>query len=388
MEEEKKIIDLEEYNKIRENPYEYILKWADKNLICVGRQAFKIIALQPSSLFLPDVSSSIISNISNFVIGNPGDGKSSLSKMYAKLCFNPLVRRKITEADLIATVSDMKWVSIAVEDLAQSANDDYGVIKAFEGILGEERSIAKSTLRDKYLGEVKGIALFGVTPQDLETFAKELESGLLSRCVVTLIKLTREDRKKISEFITLHAGDSEHIKELNKLENIVIEFYEELKMILRGKHKEYLEKTFGKDNNKPVIPSIKGYKIQDSFKKQLLHKWNAISNRMQDNGQIPNNRDLFTYYKFLVSLSFLNIHRREHTDGILVPNEEDHKIALELALENMKWKWAIPLALKYNRRATNYLAFEKLINDGLPEAVKDVMISTSPYGKYLMDKNV
>jgi hypothetical protein len=154
-------------------------------------------------------------------------------------------------------------------------------------------------------------------------------------------------------------------------------------MIQRGKHVEYLKKN-NKENEK-VITAVRGYFIKDEFKKELLNRWNKIADKMLSQGQNPNNRDLQVYYKILVSSAFLNIHKRNNENGILTPNEEDHKIALNLTMENMRLKWAIPLALKYNKRITDLEALEKILNDGLPEIVRDVLINISPYGKYIKD---
>jgi energy-coupling factor transporter ATP-binding protein EcfA2 len=377
---------LEEDKKLRENPYKYIQDYADMRLAVVGGKAFKRLCLLPLSLFLPDISSNIISNMSALILGDSGCGKSSLCQMYSPLCYNPLIRRVITEADLIETVSEQKWTSIIIEDLTQSVtNEGYGLIKVLEGITGEERSVSKSTLRKEFTGEVKGVGLFGITPQDLERFAKDFETGLLSRCILVLITLKKEDYKTIAEFITYRAGDSKYIEEWRKKEDVIIDFYEELKMIARGKHKEYLINKYGKDNKERIIEPVKGYSIDEKFKKELLRKWNRISDNMLSQGYTPNNRELSAYYKFLVSLAFLNIHNRKCENGILSPNEEDHKIALNLAIENLKWKWAIPIALKYNRRASSLEILEKIINNGIPEVVREVLINISPYGKQLKE---
>ena len=383
---EYKFDEKEEYESIRHNPYEFIQAFADMKLIIVGRQAFKRLALLPHTIFLPDISSNIISNLSAVIIGDSGTGKSSLCKIFSPLCHEPLVRRTITEADLIETANELRFLSIIIEDLTQSVtNEGYGLIKVLEGCIGEERAVMKSTLKTEYTEEVRAVGLFGITPQDLERYAKDLETGLLSRCILILISLKKEDYKKIAEFMTIKAGDLQYVEYLRKKQKIVEDFYEELRMIQRGRHKDYLIGKFGENHGKKIIEAVRGYHIEDNFKKQLLARWNKISDNLLKQGHTPNNRELSCYSKFLVSLAFLNIHNRKHDNGILTPTEEDHKLSLSLAIENMQWKWAIPLALKYNKKATSREVLEKILNDGLPEIVKEVLINISPYGKYLKD---
>jgi hypothetical protein len=383
---EKSEFEKEEYELIRKDPYEYIQNYADMNIKIVGRQVYRKLALLPHTLFLPDISSSVIANMSGLILGESGSGKSSACKIFAPLCHEPLVRRMITEADLIEVANELRFLSIIIEDLSQSVtNEGYGLIKVIEGLVGEEKSVSKSTMKKEYTEEVKAVGLFGITPQDLERFAKDLETGLFSRCILILISLKKEDYKTIAEFQVFKSGDLEYQELLRKKAKIVIDFYEELRMIQRGRHHDFLVGKFGEKHGKEVIEPIKGYHIEDRFKIEFLKKWNRISENLLKQGRTPNNRELQVYSKFLVSSAFLNIHKRKHENGILYPNEEDHKLALSLTIENMQIKWAIPLALKYNKKATNRETLEKILNDGLPEAVKEVLINISPYGKYLKD---
>lgn len=378
---------MEEYNRIRKLPYLYIQEWMESNLVCVGSQAFKILSFIPMSLFLPKIpfgSTSIRMNMSVMLIALPNAGKSTIAKKFSYLCYNPLLRRAISAPDLSEEASRMKWISVIIEDFAETVEAyGYDVVKVLEGILGEEENINRSNMRADYSGEVvKGIGLLGITPQDLERYAKSIETGLLSRCLVCFIKLSHEDYNKISDFINKNAGDTHNEASIKRKEEVVIEFYDELRWIQRGKHKEYLEK---KNLNYPIIPAVTGYSINPNFKEEVSKVWNKLSNRLLKSGNAPQVRNLHEYYRILISSAFLNIHSRNHDNGILVPNEDDHKIALEIMKENMRYKWAIPLAIKGNKSARTLDALERFINRGIPEIVKDVLINISPYGKFLKD---
>lgn len=378
----------EEEQKIRSDPYSYILDFMDKNLVVTGKQAFKILALMPVSLTLPDINNTslnIRSNINNILIGSPGVGKSSIAKKLEKFSYNPLVRRTITEGDLIQQAEEMKWMSLIIEDITQTMDEDFGVIKAIEGIVGEERAINKSTMRTKYTSEVKGTALLCATPHDLERLFIKIESGLLSRCTLTVIRLNAKDYNTIAEFINLKAGDKQYAEEMNLRENVIIEFYEELRMIQRGRHEEWLIEKYGKTHGKTIIKPTKEYNIKMKFKQDLINKWKKISENLIKQGYFPDTRSLQEYYRFLIALAFLNIHKRNSDNGILNPLESDHKLALDLAIENMRMKWALPLALRKQRTVKGIQDLEKLLNQGLPDAVRDIIKNTSPYGKFIKE---
>ena len=219
-----------------------------------------------------------------------------------------------------------------------------------------------------------------------DTFSKELDAGLLSRCTVTFVKLTLEQRKEIREFQHLRAGDTVFSADVNLMEEVIIDFYEELKMIQRGKHEEYLKKKFGDNHGRTIIEPVIGYNINPDFKRKWLDILNQVGKRMERNKQEINNRDSLEYYKFLVNIAFLNIHKRKHINGILEPNEEDHRIAKDLAFENMRYKWGLPIALRSNRKVRSLDALEKLLNQGVSEVVKDVLLNISPYSPLLKNQ--
>jgi len=380
---------MNEYEEIRKDPYKYVLDWMEMNLIVVGRNLMKIPALMPMSLLLPKIpfgTSNIRANISNLLIAEPSAGKSTLIKKLELLCIHPLVRRKISDNDLIKEADELEWMSILIEDLSQCAMDSYEVIKVLEGII-EEGKINKSTMRTKYVKDVKGIALLGVTPLDLEKFSGELDSGLLSRTAITFIKLTEEQRREIDRFVTLGAGDTQHSLKTAKVESTVVEFYKELEMIQRGKHQEYLKDKFGENHDKKVIFAVGGYEIDLKFKEELSSRWSAISQNLSKQGHRPSIRDLQEYFRFLVSSAFLNIHNRKCENGILVPNESDHKLALDLAINNMRLKWAIPLALKINRKTNNLEDLEMYLNGGVAPIIRDVLMATSKFGTVIKDNS-
>ena len=342
----------------------------------------KIISIEESEV--SETFDLVVENNHNFISNGIIVHNSTLAKKLALLSYNPIVRRTITEADLIATVFQLKWITLIIEDLTQTAHDGYSVIKAIEGIIGDEGEIGKSTLRNDFTGEVKGVGFLGITPQDLDEFSHELEVGLLSRCTVTLISLTHQERKKIREFINLYASDLNYQKECELMEKAVIEFYDELKMIQRNRHGEYLEKKFGKEHGKKIIQGVSGYDINIEFRRELTKKCNIIDDNLHKIGNSSiNNRDSHEYYRFLCNLAFLNIHNRKNDNGILVPNEADHKIALNLAIENMKLKWAIPIALKRNKKIHSVQDLKEFLNMGMPDVIKDVLKVVSPFSRFL-----
>ncbi len=95
----------------------------------------------------------------------------------------------------------------------------------------------------------------------------------------------------------------------------------------------------------------------------------------------PSIRDMQEYYRFLVSRAFLQIHNREHSNGMLVPNEDDHKKALSMTLENSRNKWGVGIALRKNKNITTIEALDSFMNSGAPNIIKEVLLNISPHAK-------
>ena len=378
-----------EKEKVRANPYKYITEeWAEASLLYVGRKSFSIIALQPCSLIIPEIpfgSKSIPATINNFLVGSSGIGKSSICDKTEKISYFALKRRDISAPELQQKAIQMEMMTLIIEDFSQFGAD-YEKVKVLEGIIGEEHSVNKSNLRTELLGDTHAIALLCGTIVDLERYAKQLEGGLLSRCVFNMLTLTPKEHGSIGDFINLHAGDKDYAVKQKMKEETVMNFYDELFKIQSRQHE---------------INPVVEYNIDIKFKKQAGEIWKSLSDKLiRDLGEKSYIRDLNYYYKFLVSSAFLNIFNRklEEIDvgrdaetgkilrgSILYPNEEDHKLAIQLMKQNMKNKWALDKAMWYKKNTKTLEMFKKILNEEKTGEVKTILLNISPYARMVQD---
>jgi len=378
-----KSVDMSLYNeestKMKSNPHEYIMDWMEANLIHVGRRVFSLLALVPGSIILPNIpfgTSGIRSTINVFYISPPASGKSTTSKKFAKICYFPLQRRTISPADLRSRAISMRFLNLIIEDFSENVEEHgYDFIKALEGILGEEQNVSKSNMRTELMGDVKATGLLCGTPIDVEKYSKLIESGLLSRCCLLYITLTSEQHSQIGDYINSRIGNTEYSEKLGLQELVVEDYYKSLKEIQEGK-------------NKDVHP-VTGYSIPTDFKTKAGEVWKRISEElMVEFPQVHWTRDLQEFYRFLLSSAFLNIHHRKNDNGILVPNEEDFKLALRLMKQNMRYKWAIFKSTGLNKRIKSAEILNQVLNSNIPDSVKNILMNISPYSSLINKKNI
>ena len=164
--------------ELKNNPYKFICDWAEECLIYTGRNVFEILSLVPCSLIIPDISSnsgSFRSNINVLLLGPPSSGKSSLCKKFSKITYFPYDNREITSSALQTELQNYPMVSLIVEDFSQILNrpDSYSIIKALEGILGEEKRVSKTTQREK-INYKTDVSLEEGIRSTIEWYKKEL----------------------------------------------------------------------------------------------------------------------------------------------------------------------------------------------------------------------
>ncbi|MEK6879030.1 MAG: hypothetical protein AABY22_05450 [Nanoarchaeota archaeon] len=362
--------------EIKKNPYEYINNFMEESLIHVGRKTFSILSLMPCSLILPNIpftSSSIRSNINLIYIAPSSSGKSTLCSNFENFSYFPLKRRSISASELSMKANEMKLLTLIIEDFSQTS-EDYETIKVIEGIIGEEQNISKSNMRVEFLEKIKGVGFLCGTPTDLDRYAKSLEGGLLSRCMVIYLYHTPKQHSEIGDFINSKIGEEDHSDRMKEKEQIIINYYKELQLIQEGKHEK--------------IKPIQHYLIDKEFKMKAGNVWKKITEKLiEEMGDKYWIRDLGDFYRILVSSAFLNVFNREHENGVLKPNEEDFKLALELMKQNMKYKWAIIKSTELNKKIKNYdVLLDYLNSERISPSVKNILMNISPYSHLIRDK--
>ena len=384
---------MEEHEKLLQSPYKYITEeWAEASLPKVGKKTFDIVCLMPCGMILPEIpigSKTISPRINVFECSASGTGKSSKADKFEKIAYFPLKRRDISGRELQQKTIEMEMMTLIIEDFTQfiGGADGYEKVKVLEGLIGEEANIGMSNMRVEILGQAHACSLIMGTPLDLERYAKNIEGGLLSRCVLNIIYLSPEEHNFIGHYINSYAGDKEYAEKMQLKENEVIKFYKNLKRIQAGE-----------DEN---ISAVVSYKIDKKFKDDVYLKWSKLSEKLiQDLGEKSYIRDLNYYYRFLVCSAFLNILNRKIEEveigrdsetgkiikgSILHPNEEDHKLAIKLMIQNMKSKWALAKAMWYKRNIHTFEMFKKILENEKSSEIKNILMYISPHAKLVRD---
>lgn len=376
------IIPKEIYDKemelIKSNPRKYICDCIEKNLIYVGSKSFKFISLLPCSLVLPDIcfnSTSIKPNFNLLMIGSPSFGKTSICNKFCNITLNPIKVKKITNSRMVERLIQDKMFSISLDDFASlfNDNDGYPKVKTLESALGDDRMLSAETMTYQ-TGEVRvqGVGLIGITPIDLVKFLDYLKSGLFSRMAILWLHLTKKENDNVIKYINEGIGNYSNENDMLIKEKIIKDYYQILFNIQYDKHE---------------IKKIAGYKISNEIKNEALKKWqNIIDNfGIKESGNFK--RDLHNFYRFVISSAFLNIFNREHKDGILVPNEEDLKVALELMEESLSNKlmlFQIEDKSKLLKNPYNFLDFMQK-NPNMRSDVKKLLTFLSGHSN-LLDK--
>lgn len=376
---EEKSQESEEIKKIRENPNEYISEWMEKNLKHVGKRIAKFIAIQPCSLILPNISfnsTNIRMNFNLLYISEPSSGKTKTCELYEKIVKNEknednygFYRMKgITNVILTKDLSIKKMALIVLDDLSHIGGD-YEMIKTLEGALGDDQKVMRFTNNYRIDADIRASGLICGTWNDLEKYYNSFRSGMFFRMVFLFVPLTQEQKIEISKYINENISNIENIKDSEKKEKTIRNYYQDLFNIQAGE-------------NKSISP-ITGYFFNEEIKSTIFSAWesqiknmNKYYSKMFNNRQMDERfiRELQEGYRFLCSNAFLNIYNREVKEGILYPNNEDLGVAIELMLENIINKFHIILSLTYLNKHRE-LTLNQLINSSTNQKVKKLIVN-------------
>lgn len=380
--------------EIKKMPYLFICNFAEAVLMYIGKKTFEIASLQSVSEILPPISrgSEVIDpRISYLHIAGFATGKSTCASLIEKFAFYPLRRKDISANDLQMRAIQMEILHIIIDDFSQfcSGTEGYERVKILEGILGEEASILKSNMKVEMTSKAYGIGSIFGTNVDLERYARQIEGGLLSRCILNVIFLSAKEHADIGKFINGSAGDNQFSEEMKLKEQTIIDYYQKLKNIQLG--------------NDEKIKPIVNYHIEQRFKDEMYDKWKKLSDKLiEELGEKSYIRDLNIYYKFLVCSAFLNVYNRKLEEvevgrdeegkikkgNILYPNEEDHRLAMKLMIQTMRHKWALDKAMFYKKNVKTLEMFKSILQNEKISEVKNILLIISPYARLIKDTKI
>lgn len=345
---------------IKENPYKFICDVMEEILPHTGREAFKIISLMPCSLILPDISykgKKIRSNINVLLLTSSGGGKSTIAKQLNYFSYNSIDIRSVTPAKLEAKINASPLFTFIVEDFATMSRDPT-IVKIVEGILGEEKRVQRSTMRKDIDIDTDGIGLLCGVPNDLSEY---LSSGLIFRIIPVCIFHNEDEHSDIGKQIMEGIGNNGGF---NEKEEQIKNYYNELFKVQASEH--------------PDLNPIVGYHIEEKFKENSYKVWDKITREIFSKTKAPLNwfRSLHEFYRILISHAFLNVFNRKVEEGILYPNEEDYRVAINMMKKDLNTKFKLISTELFVRNITNLKELARVMNsDKLSDEQKKIIQS-------------
>ena len=303
-----------------DNPYEYITSWAEGILPHTGKKVFEIISLMPCSLIIPDIlyeGMDIRSNMNCLFLGTSGCGKTTITEMFKGFTYAPIAVTSITSARLESEIKKYEDATLIVGDLARMSRE-INVMKVIEGILGEEKSTSRMTMRSESMEKKNLIGLMCGVPSDISS---HFSSGNLFRMFPIVLFHSKKQHSEIGEYINNNIGKENEV--VKKKEREIKMYYQELLKIQRGKHE---------------IKPIEGYIIPDDFKKKIYKRWDILTGKIHEESNMNFFRELHEYYRIMISHAFLLVFKREIKDNKLVVTKEDLEVALKLGAKNINIK--------------------------------------------------
>lgn len=341
--------------EIKEDPYNFICNWIEDILPYAGRRVFEILSLMPPSLILPDLQykeNKIRSNINVLLLAPPSSGKSSICNEFSYLTYFPLEVESITPARLETEISSNPNFSLIVGDFFRMATNPI-ILKIIENILGEEKSIRRATMRKTIDTETNGIGLMCGTSQDLNSY---LSGGFIFRTVPIIIVHNEKEHSEIGKKINEEIGGN---KSTDNKRDIIKDYYKELFLIQNKKQNQ-----------------ITGYNIKKEFRDNSFKLWDSQTKRINQIFKAPFNwfREMQEFYRFLIAHSFLNYFNRKVENGILYPNEEDYKVAINLMNKTIKLKFDIISMSIYSKTISNLKELARIMeSERLSEERKHIL---------------
>jgi len=302
------------------DPYSYICNWAESILPHTGKRTFEVISLMPCSLILPDLNyggMDIRSNINCLFLATSGAGKTTITEMFKSITYFPIAVTSITSARLESEIKKYEDASLIIGDLARVSRD-LNVMKVIEGILGEEKSTSRMTMRSESMEKKNMIGLMCGIPGDVSAY---FSSGNLFRTFPLVLFHSQKQHSDIGNYINNNIG-KENLEVKEKERHIQV-YYRELLKIQRGEHR---------------IKPITGYIIPKEFKDKIYARWDSLTKKIHEESNMNFFRELHEYYRVLVSFCFLNVFNREIKDNKLVVTKEDLEVALKLGAKNINIK--------------------------------------------------
>ena len=321
--------ELDSKERILKNPYSFIVNWAENRLKHFGKRVFPYLCLQPISLIMPGIpygGTLTRGNLHTLILSPSGSAKTSCAQIVEKITFEPLQFGRITEARAETELdlhgkTRMSLISWDVERIFK----DKEVIKILEGVLGEEKSLMVSTMRQT-INEDMNVIFYGAgLPQSITAYSQR---GLIQRLIPIVVFHTEEEKMQIATHINNMIGNmNEQQDQTSKIKD----YYNLILEIQEGKNEDYSK--------------IDSYIIPDDFKQRVLDEWKLITLSKKFNKDIYTFRELQDAYRYMCASAVLNRFKRsiETIKGknYIILEKNDLNLAIFLFQKEMNTKLKI-----------------------------------------------
>lgn len=345
---------MEELASIKKNPYSFICDYVESIYPKVGKKCFEVLSLMPCSIIIPDLpfgNKTVRSNIHTLFLAPSGSGKSSIAKLFENFTLSPLHLESVTSARLESAIMQNPFFSLIVGDFARMSRDPV-LIKVIEGLLGEEKSVSRKTMRKDIDIEAEGTALLCGISTDLSQY---ILSGLIFRTIPILIGHNAEEHSQIGEHIKNKIGNSEE----NGKEEIIKKYYIQLAQNQAGKGD---------------LPEVKSYHISKKFKDMAYDEWNKMTQSTVKELGMNFFRELQEFFRILVAHAFLNSYNRKIENNMLYPNDGDFDVALKLMKQSIKFKFRLIRSESFAKGIKNAKQFKEILeSEKVPEQYKEIL---------------
>ena len=312
-----------------DNPYYEIKAFMEALYKNIGGRVFEVASLIPLSPLIPDIKQGqyeISTNLHSILIAPPSSGKTSLVKIFEKMCINPYKFKSVTSSKIAQDLKRFQSVpgqkittTILCDDVAKIMKDK-DLIKVLEGVTGEEKTVERLDSRKELKFQIESCSLLGGVWQDLNHY---IASGFLFRVIPILITQTESEQDEVLQNISELLKGNGHKQDFEAIQT---------------HYKEIAEAQKSDD-------AIVGYRISPSMITRATTEF--LSYKKHINSQIGNesssfivwNREHNRLFSYMVNVAFLNLKNRktivEDGQKLLIPDTDDLNIALRLVRREM-----------------------------------------------------
>lgn len=331
-------MNIEEF---RRNPYNLGCDFFERRYKNFGKRMFSRILLIPASQLLPPLKregKEVRHQLSFCSMGSPGTGKTEVLRDAEKFLFNVISTQRITDSRFMFEVlkkfdSGETPITLNVSDASILLKNEE-ILKQLESLIGDNE-ISRPNMRN--LSENLKIKIDGTSAILSGTFEglltnRRLRDGLVFRMLIFLNIPTSQENNEILKFVGDSIGKPGNN---NNDDNIIQDFFLELKQIQEGEHATI----------KPITEII----FPEELRQELTNSIIPLCKRIYETFSIGMARAVEDGFRVASSHALIQIFNRTIIDGKLYIQKEDIEIAKKIIKDNIVSQFMILYCLADKR---------------------------------------